>query len=114
MLSCSCACWLPAVVGLMLPNLRQPESTFLSLHEAFILNMHASKIAIQIMVSRIMSHDDVFRESSLLFFASGFLLDSIISPPVAEWSKALESDASAGGESPVRAPVRAATLCPYA
>ena len=33
---------------------------------------------------------------------------------VAEWSKALESDASAGGESPVRAPVRAATLCPYA
>ena len=30
-----------------------------------------------------------------------------------EWSKALESDASAGGESPVRAPVRAATLCPY-
>ena len=29
---------------------------------------------------------------------------------VAEWSKALESDASAGGESPVRAPVRAATL----
>ena len=35
-------------------------------------------------------------------------------PSVAEWSKALESDASAGGESPVRAPVRAATLCPYA
>ena len=34
-------------------------------------------------------------------------------PSVAEWSKALESDASAGGESPVRAPVRAATLCPY-
>ena len=33
-------------------------------------------------------------------------------PPVAEWSKALESDASAGGESPVRAPVRAATVCP--
>ena len=33
---------------------------------------------------------------------------------VAEWSKALESDASAGSESPVRAPVRAATLCPYA
>ena len=25
-----------------------------------------------------------------------------------------ESDAGAGGESPVRAPVRAATLCPYA
>ena len=35
-------------------------------------------------------------------------------PSVAEWSKALESDASAGGESPDRAPVRAATLCPYA
>ena len=35
-------------------------------------------------------------------------------PSVAEWYKALESDASAGGESPVRAPVRAATLCPYA
>ena len=35
-------------------------------------------------------------------------------PSVAEWSKALESDASAGGESPVRAPVRAATLCPHA
>ena len=35
-------------------------------------------------------------------------------PSVAEWIKALESDASAGGESPVRAPVRAATLCPYA
>ena len=35
-------------------------------------------------------------------------------PSVAEWSKAPESDASAGGESPVRAPVRAATLCPYA
>ena len=34
-------------------------------------------------------------------------------PSVAEWSKALESDASAGGESPVRAPVRAAILCPY-
>ena len=33
-------------------------------------------------------------------------------PSVAEWSKALESDATAGGESPVRAPVRAATLCP--
>ena len=40
--------------------------------------------------------------------------ETIISPSVAEWSKALESDASAGGESPVRAPVRAATLCPYA
>ena len=39
---------------------------------------------------------------------------NIIVPSVAEWSKALESDASAGGESPVRAPVRAATLCPYA
>ena len=37
-----------------------------------------------------------------------------IVPSVAEWSKALESDASAGSESPVRAPVRAATLCPYA
>ena len=35
-------------------------------------------------------------------------------PSVAEWSKALESDASAGGESPVRVPVQAATLCPYA
>ena len=35
-------------------------------------------------------------------------------PSVAEWSKALESDATAGGESPVRAPVLAATLCPYA
>ena len=35
-------------------------------------------------------------------------------PSVAEWSKALESDASAGDEIPVRAPVRAATLCPYA
>ena len=35
-------------------------------------------------------------------------------PSVAEWSKMPESDASAGGESPVRAPVRAATLCPYA
>ena len=35
-------------------------------------------------------------------------------PSVAEWSKALESDAGVGGESPVRAPVRAATLCPYA
>ena len=33
---------------------------------------------------------------------------------VAEWSKAPESDASAGGESSVRAPVRAAALCPYA
>ena len=31
---------------------------------------------------------------------------------MAEWSKALESDAGAGGESPVQAPVRAATLCP--
>ena len=39
---------------------------------------------------------------------------SIFVPSVAEWIKALESDASAGGESPVRAPVRAATLCPYA
>ena len=35
-------------------------------------------------------------------------------PSMAEWSKALESDASASGESPVRALVRAATLCPYA
>ena len=37
-------------------------------------------------------------------------------PSVAEWSKAPESDASAGVESPspVRAPVRAVTLCPYA
>ena len=34
-------------------------------------------------------------------------------PSVAEWPRALESDASAGGESPVRAPVRAVTLCPY-
>ena len=32
---------------------------------------------------------------------------------VAEWIQAPESDASAGGESPVRAPVQAATLCPY-
>ena len=35
-------------------------------------------------------------------------------PCVAEWFKAPESDARAGVESPVRAPVRAATLCPYA
>ena len=35
-------------------------------------------------------------------------------PSVAEWSKAPESDASAGGGSPVRASVLAATLCPYA
>ena len=35
-------------------------------------------------------------------------------PSVAEWSREPESDAGAGGESPVRAPVRAATLCPYA
>ena len=42
------------------------------------------------------------------------LLSFLQCPSVAEWSKALESDASAGGESPVRAPVRAATLCPYA
>ena len=34
-------------------------------------------------------------------------------PSVAEWIKASEYDASAGGGSPVRAPVRAATLCPY-
>ena len=34
-------------------------------------------------------------------------------PSVAEWLKAQDFDASAGGESPVRAPVRAATLCPY-
>ena len=34
-------------------------------------------------------------------------------PSVAEWVKAPESDASTGSESPVRAPVRAATLCPY-
>ena len=34
-------------------------------------------------------------------------------PSVAEWILAPESDAGAGGESPVRAPVRAATLCPY-
>ena len=34
--------------------------------------------------------------------------------PSSSYSKALESDASAGGESPVRAPVRAATLCLYA
>ena len=40
--------------------------------------------------------------------------NTFIVPSVAEWIKALESDASAGGESPVRAPVRAATLCPYA
>ena len=42
------------------------------------------------------------------------LNDILFVPSVAEWSKALESDASAGGGSPVRAPVRAATLCPYA
>ena len=35
-------------------------------------------------------------------------------PSVAGWFKAPESDVSAGGESPVRAPVLAATLCPYA
>ena len=34
-------------------------------------------------------------------------------PSVAEWIKAQDFDASAGGESPVRAPVRAAALCPY-
>ena len=34
-------------------------------------------------------------------------------PPVAEWLKAQDFDASAGGDSPVRAPVQAATLCPY-
>ena len=42
----------------------------------------------------------------------GVLTDTV--PSVAEWSKALESDANAGGESPVGAPVRAATLCPNA
>ena len=31
---------------------------------------------------------------------------AVIIPSVAEWPRALESDASAGGESPVRAPVR--------
>ena len=38
----------------------------------------------------------------------------LIVPSVAERSKTPESDANAGGESPVRARVRAATLCPYA
>ena len=33
-------------------------------------------------------------------------------PYLAEWIKAPDFDASAGGESPVRAPVRAATLVP--
>ena len=33
---------------------------------------------------------------------------------VAEWIKAPDFDASAGGESPVRAPMRVDTLCPYA
>ena len=33
---------------------------------------------------------------------------------MAEWSKALDYDAGTGGESPVRAPARAATHCPYA
>ena len=46
--------------------------------------------------------------------SSSWLWSKLVVPSVAEWSKALESDASAGGESPVRAPVRAATLCPYA
>ena len=32
---------------------------------------------------------------------------------VAEWIKAPDLDASAGGESPGRTPVRAATLCLY-
>ena len=32
---------------------------------------------------------------------------------VAEWIKAQDFDASAGGERPVRVPVRAAALCPY-
>ena len=32
---------------------------------------------------------------------------------MAEWLKAPKYDANAGGESPVRGPVRAATLCPY-
>ena len=34
-------------------------------------------------------------------------------PSVTEWIKAQDFDASAGGESPVQTPVRAATLCPY-
>ena len=37
----------------------------------------------------------------------------LVVPSVAEWLKARDFDVSAGGESPVRAPVRAATLCPY-
>ena len=47
-------------------------------------------------------------------FGDEVLFGVFFVPSVAEWSKALESDASAGGESPVRAPVRAVTLCPYA
>ena len=46
-------------------------------------------------------------------FICAYLFCIVLVLSVAEWSKALESDASAGGESPVRAPVRAATLCPY-
>ena len=52
------------------------------------------------------------REISLLISMPSAI--QCLVPSVAEWFKALESDASAGGESPVRAPVRAATLCPYA
>ena len=41
-----------------------------------------------------------------------FLTATSMIPSVAGWSKALESDASTGGESPVRAPVRAAHFAP--
>ena len=54
-------------------------------------------------------------ERHSFWFSPSFVPDrTTCVPSVAERSKALESDAGAGGESPVRAPVRAATLCPYA
>ena len=55
----------------------------------------------------------LFFSFQAVFFIFMLIWLSPLVTSVAEWSKAPESDASAGGESPVRAPVRAATLSPY-
>ena len=52
-------------------------------------------------------------QKKLICFGFEVLEHLPMAPSVAEWIKASEYDASAGGGSPVRAPVRAATLCPY-
>ena len=57
----------------------------------------------------ILTIDTILQYNTIQYYLQ---YNTIFVPSVTEWIKAQDFDASAGFASPVRAPVRAATLCP--